>query len=95
MQERVKIFNFRTECQVRFILLSKVLFLNHFIIVLIFRCDGRNLSQLRDISCEVDLYPPLHGSALFQRGQTQVLCTVALDSIESSLKLDPVTVLTR
>lgn len=37
-----------------------------------YRCDGRGLKQLRDINCEVDLYEPLHGSALFQRGQTQV-----------------------
>ena len=36
------------------------------------RCDGRSLSDLRDISCQVDLFKPLHGSSLFQRGQTQV-----------------------
>lgn len=36
------------------------------------RCDGRDLTALRDISCEVDVLKPLHGSALFQRGQTQV-----------------------
>lgn len=59
------------------------------------RCDGRRMDQLRDISCEVDLYKPLHGSALFQRGQTQVLCTVALDSLESAMKTDPVSMLLR
>lgn len=59
------------------------------------RCDGRDFDQLRDISCQVDLYKPLHGSALFQRGQTQVFCTVTLDSHESALKLDPVSMLTR
>ncbi|KAI5705862.1 hypothetical protein M8J75_002474 [Diaphorina citri] len=58
------------------------------------RCDGRMLDDLRPISCEVDLHRPLHGSALFQRGQTQVLSTVALDSIQSALKLDPVAMLT-
>ena len=52
------------------------------------RCDGRATDELRDIECQVDLFQPLHGSAFFQRGQTQVLCTVTLDSIESSLKLD-------
>uniref|UniRef100_A0A7N5ZQG5 polyribonucleotide nucleotidyltransferase n=1 Tax=Anabas testudineus TaxID=64144 RepID=A0A7N5ZQG5_ANATE len=36
------------------------------------RCDGRELTALRNISCNVDLFKPLHGSALFQRGQTQV-----------------------
>ncbi|KAM8946909.1 polyribonucleotide nucleotidyltransferase 1, mitochondrial [Pelodytes ibericus] len=52
------------------------------------RCDGRDLTSLRNINCEVDLFKPLHGSALFQRGQTQVLSTVAFDSIESSMKHD-------
>lgn len=55
------------------------------------RCDGRQLTALRDISCEVDLFKPLHGSALFQRGQTQVLCSVTFDSLESSIKADIIT----
>ncbi|XP_036402616.1 polyribonucleotide nucleotidyltransferase 1, mitochondrial isoform X1 [Megalops cyprinoides] len=55
------------------------------------RCDGRDLTSLRDISCDVDIFKPLHGSALFQRGQTQVLCTVTFDSIESSIKADLIT----
>ncbi|KAF3841901.1 hypothetical protein F7725_023852 [Dissostichus mawsoni] len=55
------------------------------------RCDGRELTALRDISCEVDLFKPLHGSALFQRGQTQVLCSVTFDSLESSIKADIIT----
>lgn len=58
------------------------------------RCDGRRLDELRKINGEINLYSPLHGSALFQRGQTQVLCTVALDSPDSALKLDPMTGLT-
>ncbi|XP_047490209.1 polyribonucleotide nucleotidyltransferase 1, mitochondrial-like isoform X3 [Penaeus chinensis] len=53
------------------------------------RCDGRSLHDLRMISCEVDLYRTLHGSALFQRGQTQVQCTVAFDAPENIPKLDP------
>uniref|UniRef100_A0A8C7AET7 Polyribonucleotide nucleotidyltransferase 1, mitochondrial n=1 Tax=Neovison vison TaxID=452646 RepID=A0A8C7AET7_NEOVI len=52
------------------------------------RCDGRDLTSLRNISCEVDMFKTLHGSALFQRGQTQVLCTVTFDSLESSMKSD-------
>ena len=36
------------------------------------RVDGRARDQLREITCETGLHPPLHGSALFQRGQTQV-----------------------
>uniref|UniRef100_A0A0D9RP20 Polyribonucleotide nucleotidyltransferase 1, mitochondrial n=1 Tax=Chlorocebus sabaeus TaxID=60711 RepID=A0A0D9RP20_CHLSB len=54
------------------------------------RCDGRDLTSLRNISCEVDTFKTLHGSALFQRGQTQVLCTVTFDSLESSIKSDQV-----
>uniref|UniRef100_A0A8C2H2G4 Polyribonucleotide nucleotidyltransferase 1, mitochondrial n=1 Tax=Cyprinus carpio TaxID=7962 RepID=A0A8C2H2G4_CYPCA len=55
------------------------------------RCDGRDLTSLRSISCEVDVFKPLHGSALFQRGQTQVLCSVTFDSLESSMKTDVIT----
>lgn len=55
------------------------------------RCDGRELTALRNISCDVDLFQPLHGSALFQRGQTQVLCSVTFDSLESSVKPDIIT----
>ncbi|XP_018308454.1 polyribonucleotide nucleotidyltransferase 1, mitochondrial isoform X2 [Mycetomoellerius zeteki] len=57
------------------------------------RCDGRSLSDLRDISCQVELFNPLHGSAVFQRGQTQVMCTVTLDSLESALKMDATSML--
>uniref|UniRef100_A0A5G2R6M2 Polyribonucleotide nucleotidyltransferase 1, mitochondrial n=1 Tax=Sus scrofa TaxID=9823 RepID=A0A5G2R6M2_PIG len=52
------------------------------------RCDGRDLTSLRNIKCEVDMFKILHGSSLFQRGQTQVLCTVTFDSLESSIKSD-------
>nr|XP_033793940.1 polyribonucleotide nucleotidyltransferase 1, mitochondrial isoform X2 [Geotrypetes seraphini] len=55
------------------------------------RCDGRDLTSLRNINCEIDLFKPLHGSGLFQRGQTQVLCTVTFDSLESSVKSDFIT----
>ncbi|XP_072391010.1 polyribonucleotide nucleotidyltransferase 1, mitochondrial [Diabrotica undecimpunctata] len=58
------------------------------------RCDGRDFAQLRDISCKVNMYKPLHGCSLFQRGQTQVFCTVTLDSHDSALKLDPLSILT-
>ncbi|XP_077521679.1 polyribonucleotide nucleotidyltransferase 1 [Amblyomma americanum] len=58
------------------------------------RFDGRSLTALRNISCEIDLFQPLHGSALFQRGQTQVVCTVAFDSLHSALRSDPISVIT-
>lgn len=57
------------------------------------RCDGRALNELRKIKCDTDIFKPLHGSAFFQRGQTQVLCTVALDSLNSVLQMDPVSAL--
>lgn len=50
------------------------------------RCDGRTFDQLRPINCQINLYEPLHGSALFQRGQTQVLCTVAFDALDSQYR---------
>lgn len=57
------------------------------------RCDGRGLEDFRPITCETDLYKVLHGSALFQRGQTQVMATVTFDSTQSAFRADPVTVL--
>ena len=58
------------------------------------RVDGRGANDIREIHCEADLHPPLHGSSLFQRGETQVFSTVALDSPDSTLKADAVSVLT-
>lgn len=52
------------------------------------RCDGRTLDEVRKITCQINMHKPLHGSSLFQRGQTQVFCTVSLDSLESAMKLD-------
>ncbi|XP_072763672.1 polyribonucleotide nucleotidyltransferase 1, mitochondrial [Anoplolepis gracilipes] len=57
------------------------------------RCDGRPMDGIRDISCQVNLFNPLHGSAVFQRGQTQVMCTLTLDSLESALKMDTMSML--
>ncbi|XP_022708617.1 polyribonucleotide nucleotidyltransferase 1, mitochondrial-like isoform X1 [Varroa jacobsoni] len=55
------------------------------------RMDGRRLTDIRPIFCDVNLLQPLHGSALFQRGQTQVMCTVTFDSPDSALRMrDPV-----
>src|SRR5262249_36087725 len=39
------------------------------------RIDGRSLKQLREIKCEVGVLPRTHGSAVFQRGETQSLVT--------------------
>ena len=42
------------------------------------RCDGRSYKQIRDITCEAALLPRAHGSALFTRGETQVVCSATL-----------------
>lgn len=44
------------------------------------RIDGRGLNDLREISCEVGVIPRAHGSAVFSRGQTQVLTIATLGS---------------
>lgn len=58
-------------------------------LIIVNRCDGRGPHDLRPISCQVNLFKPLHGSSVFQRGQTQVQCTVAYDSPDKALKVDP------
>lgn len=52
------------------------------------RVDGRRLDQIRPLSAEVDLLPRVHGSGLFQRGQTQVLTTCTLAPISEAQKID-------
>ena len=54
------------------------------------RVDGRKLDELRPISCRADLFKSLHGSALFQRGQTQVLCSVTFDSPDSMYRAEAI-----
>ena len=52
------------------------------------RFGGRGLAEVRPISCEVGLLPRVHGSALFTRGQTQVLTITTLGSIKKEQQLD-------
>lgn len=52
------------------------------------RVDGRKMDDIRDISCEVDLLPRVHGSALFTRGETQSIGTVTLAGAESMQIVD-------
>lgn len=40
------------------------------------RVDGRALDEIRPIFIETDVYPKLHGSAIFQRGQSQVMIMI-------------------
>ncbi|MGD9394126.1 MAG: polyribonucleotide nucleotidyltransferase [Dehalococcoidia bacterium] len=52
------------------------------------RIDGRGLDEVRPIGCEVGLLPRTHGSALFTRGQTQVLTITTLGSVGKEQMLD-------
>lgn len=52
------------------------------------RVDGRQTDELRDLYAEIDLLPRVHGSALFQRGETQVLSTVTLAPPAEALIVD-------
>ncbi len=52
------------------------------------RADGRGPKELRDISCQVDLLPRVHGSAMFQRGETQALVTVTLGTPRDEQRVD-------
>jgi len=52
------------------------------------RVDGRALDEIRELSCEVGLLPRTHGSALFTRGQTQVMSITTLGMISEEQKLD-------
>ncbi|MDR1493677.1 MAG: polyribonucleotide nucleotidyltransferase [Planctomycetaceae bacterium] len=52
------------------------------------RADGRNAKDVRDIECRVGILPCVHGSALFQRGETQALVTVTLGTARDEQKVD-------
>ena len=52
------------------------------------RPDGRDYTTLRAIACEVDLLPRVHGSALFQRGETQALVTITLGTGKDEQRVD-------
>jgi polyribonucleotide nucleotidyltransferase len=52
------------------------------------RPDGRAQDQIRPIECEVDLLPRVHGSALFTRGETQILSNVALGTTRMDMRVD-------
>ena len=52
------------------------------------RVGGRALDEIRPLSAEVDVLPRVHGSALFSRGQTQVMSIVTLGTIGDEQELD-------
>lgn len=52
------------------------------------RPDGRKLDEIRALSCEVGMLPRVHGSAIFTRGQTQVMSIVTLGMVSEEQTLD-------
>lgn len=52
------------------------------------RCDGRDLKSIRQLSAEVGLLPRSHGSALFQRGETQALALCTLAPSDEAQEMD-------
>jgi polyribonucleotide nucleotidyltransferase len=52
------------------------------------RVDGRGYEDLRPISCEVSVLPRAHGSAIFQRGETQAMALATLAPIEEAQMID-------
>ncbi len=52
------------------------------------RIDGRGLSDVRPIKCEVGILPRAHGSALFTRGETQALVTTTLGMTEDEQRIE-------
>ena len=52
------------------------------------RLDGRGIKEVRPIECRVDVLPRVHGSALFQRGETQALITVTLGTSKDEQRVE-------
>ncbi|MEI6729358.1 MAG: polyribonucleotide nucleotidyltransferase [bacterium] len=52
------------------------------------RLDGRRIDEVRKITCQVDVLPRVHGSSLFQRGETQVLNILTLGTLRDAQTLD-------
>jgi len=55
------------------------------------RADGRSITDLRPISCETSLLPRVHGSALFQRGETQAIVITTLGAAGDLQEMDGIT----
>lgn len=56
-----------------------------------FRIDGRQVTDIRDLSVEVDLIPRAHGSSLFERGETQIMGVTTLDMLKMEQQIDSLT----
>ena len=56
-----------------------------------YRVDGRRTTDIRDLEVEVELIPRAHGSALFERGETQILGVTTLNMLEMVQRVDSLT----
>ena len=52
------------------------------------RVDGRELNETREITCQIDVLPRVHGSSLFSRGETQVMNILTLGTLRDAQTLD-------
>ena len=53
-----------------------------------FRIDGRGITDIRELSAEVGVIPRAHGSALFERGETQIMGITTLDMVKMAQQID-------
>jgi len=60
-----------------------------------FRIDGRGLRDIRTLSAEVEVLPRVHGSALFERGETQILGVTTLNMLRMEQQIDSLSPVTR
>lgn len=59
------------------------------------RIDGRGLRDIRTLSAEVDVLPRVHGSSIFERGETQILGVTTLNMLRMEQQIDSLTPVTR
>ena len=59
------------------------------------RIDGRGITDIRQLSAEVDVIPRAHGSALFERGETQIMGVTTLNMLKMEQQLDTLNPVTR
>ncbi|HLC88323.1 MAG TPA: polyribonucleotide nucleotidyltransferase [Patescibacteria group bacterium] len=62
--------------------------MNDFVLTKGKRVDGRKMEEVREIYSEIDVLPRTHGSAIFQRGGSQVLCITTLGPLSNSQNLE-------
>jgi polyribonucleotide nucleotidyltransferase len=60
-----------------------------------FRIDGRGLRDIRTLSAEVEVLPRVHGSALFERGETQILGVTTLNMLRMEQQIDSLSPVTK